>query len=1539
MASPCIITYKNKKYSYEAFASLLYHGELDDLIENKIIDATDFITENKNDSDNSFTKYEGEVPFQKVEESNKYTKSQKRIARSVTNVVKALSKIAPGLKVVLHENEKSFEKAAYEANKKSGLSEKLAKENTGGRAFYFGKDDHSIHINLQKVKSNTLYHEGTHPILNVVEELRPGTIDAMFDQLKSIEKKIDLEGHYTEDFASHYGENTKKLEAVTEFIADVADGKVKVDESNISKIKQFFGELLKALGINVKSFTDENIISLAKKIQKGFEKGEVIDLETNRALRDIVYGKYDQKTLAAIELEKQISKAEDELKAAKSAFDKKRKELDTTIVNDQEDLFGGRKSTEGNTGMFDERVDVSARDKIIEPYKVRYDKAVENLSSLKKKLKDEEGKEDMLLFQDPEKANDISEEDVQWALKTFKKFNNDYEAFREKLSKTEEGRDLLSRNLFGAMLEANSEKPEMSTSDRIKSLSENLHKADYITPELKEKIEENGLRSEVFSHEEARTIADNAIKLLGVDGAVDLADKRLKGSVKAFVYGAAIDYYAKKEAESTNSFEKDTLAQKGADIAEHFQKDAEDYGRFISAIGDYYKNTPLIIKKTVVNQLRTKAKEALEKMKSSVKKVKTAKSELDTTVKRDIAEPKKGTPREKLANSSVRASRRSELLEKWKTLNNEKAGIQKQVEGYTQEQTNIMVEMGAIHVADGSWTFQSWSKKMKDDFGISEKTAKEVWDKEKMPADLDEAQRTLSQMIKEDLGNTEEYKKQQEQILNKYFPKKVTQSETKVKEEHEKIIEQYNAGVFGEGKNKNDEEFQKLFFDKLGIVNPDAPAIQDKIGEFAEQIAKAPEGSVMQREAQEDMLTYLADIAYRTKLAAGASKLSSIWYANILSSPGTHLRNLQYNSITTAISQPFLLMEKAVLNKDFKAVATHFKGLVDGIKKGIVEGGRVMTTGRSSRFDKVVAKNELERGKYIKPFVVPGRALKASDILFTDAAYNLKMAEMARQLVIKENPQYTNEQIGNAVNELLGNTPERKEAARIQAEKEMKDFYGDDWKSKKGTAAINKIRQFEIMEASIPQELKEAANKWSKKSLLTSRPTGVLGVIADTINSLNERLYVTKFVIPFVNVPFNLVNAIIDRSPLGLITAFRKAEGFGSFKEELSDDEVKEMYMKIANYAIATTALAMMNGDNDDDPLVITGAQTGDYMDNKGIIRGGGLEPYSVYVHGKKVLSYKTSPWAAALLLPGYMRDAKLYGKSEDKTDIAAYTALNWFLFINDQSSMQGVQGLISTIADSKKMNAETVYTTMAKYAQNMVVPYSGALKFLDNNTKAVLGMNDNRPIDPLEYITKDVPFLDQIARTRKDHFGQDVKETFDIPMLPVGQRGVIEAMADTSKYYELCKDKGYFPAFSTQRKMYLDGATINISKKELDDINTDRGQLVKKALDSKNVFIPKNEDDADEKTAEMSTMEYLKTLDNDEFKKRMDALFAEATKLARIRKYGEKIGITPKDADKAKKKADELGGEIENPKEEANKRAKEELEEKGNIQIAIDAY
>lgn len=102
-------------------------------------------------------------------------------------------------------------------------------------------------------------------------------------------------------------------------------------------------------------------------------------------------------TLAAKELRKQLDAAQEEHTAAKNALSEKRKELDKTILADQEDLFGERKSNE-EPQLFDERVDQSERAKVLAPLEARLEKAQNVVTDLQEKLAKEKGNTEDDLF-------------------------------------------------------------------------------------------------------------------------------------------------------------------------------------------------------------------------------------------------------------------------------------------------------------------------------------------------------------------------------------------------------------------------------------------------------------------------------------------------------------------------------------------------------------------------------------------------------------------------------------------------------------------------------------------------------------------------------------------------------------------------------------------------------------------------------------------------------------------------------------------------------------------------------------------------------------------------------------------------------------------------------------------------------------------------------------------------------------------------------------------------------------------------------------
>ena len=196
----------------------------------------------------------------------------KRLFVSIGNIVKEGT--GSELNVNIHTPE-SFKKAVIE----SGGTAQEAQS----RAFYMSTDG-SIHLNINNVESDTMLHEGFHPVLDFMANNNPSIIENLFTQLKGIKGAEDFvekaETAYKED-----GDITIKKEAITDFIANVANGAVKVDESNFDIIKNYIIEMLNKLGFNI---SKERILNLenaqqlkdlSKLITEKFTKGEQISKE------------------------------------------------------------------------------------------------------------------------------------------------------------------------------------------------------------------------------------------------------------------------------------------------------------------------------------------------------------------------------------------------------------------------------------------------------------------------------------------------------------------------------------------------------------------------------------------------------------------------------------------------------------------------------------------------------------------------------------------------------------------------------------------------------------------------------------------------------------------------------------------------------------------------------------------------------------------------------------------------------------------------------------------------------------------------------------------------------------------------------------------------------------------------------------------------------------------------------------------------------------------------------------------------------------
>ena len=205
------------------------------------------------------------------------TPIQKKVLNDVKTVVSAIGaavKNITGFPVSVNvHNQDSFGNAVKEA----GGTE----QDSSSRGFYMASDG-SIHLNMDNIDSDTMLHEGFHPILDILERYKPEVINELFTQLESIPEAAPIIEQAKRNYT---GDITQKKEAITDFVAGVADGRIVLNPSNFEKIKNFILDMLNKIGIGGGGSTlmnvqnEQDLVNLAKFVTEKFTTGETITLE------------------------------------------------------------------------------------------------------------------------------------------------------------------------------------------------------------------------------------------------------------------------------------------------------------------------------------------------------------------------------------------------------------------------------------------------------------------------------------------------------------------------------------------------------------------------------------------------------------------------------------------------------------------------------------------------------------------------------------------------------------------------------------------------------------------------------------------------------------------------------------------------------------------------------------------------------------------------------------------------------------------------------------------------------------------------------------------------------------------------------------------------------------------------------------------------------------------------------------------------------------------------------------------------------------
>jgi hypothetical protein len=205
------------------------------------------------------------------------SKDNKKVAQSIANAAKAIAKILPSVKFVVHDTDASYRKATNE----EGRSQSSSGE--------YNNKTKTIHINASKANNRTAAHEVFHAILlNKIgsdielQRLTKAMIDSVLKSLPKTKGSEEVVA-YLEKFASQYDDKTIfNEEKLAELFGILADNYAKLPAQTQNIIQRFIDRVRKILGL--KPMTDKEVIDFMNTVSQKVAKGEEITAKDIAAL-------------------------------------------------------------------------------------------------------------------------------------------------------------------------------------------------------------------------------------------------------------------------------------------------------------------------------------------------------------------------------------------------------------------------------------------------------------------------------------------------------------------------------------------------------------------------------------------------------------------------------------------------------------------------------------------------------------------------------------------------------------------------------------------------------------------------------------------------------------------------------------------------------------------------------------------------------------------------------------------------------------------------------------------------------------------------------------------------------------------------------------------------------------------------------------------------------------------------------------------------------------------------------------------------------
>ncbi len=307
-----------------------------------------------------------------------------------------------------------------------------------------------------------------------------------------------------------------------------------------------------------------------------------------------------------------------------------------------------------------------------------------------------------------------------------------------------------------------------------------------------------------------------------------------------------------------------------------------------------------------------------------------------------------------------------------------------------------------------------------------------------------------------------------------------------------------------------------------------------------------------------------------------------------------------------------------------------------------------------------------------------------------------------------------------------------------------------------------------------PQDFRvyDMALKKATRSVFNNPPEGVLGALANMLNSAAMALPPTRIVVPFTNLLANVLNVALDYNPLigiprlldvspsALINSFfgkdnptTTVKGGGAWKRDL-DEQVERRYelltrMMVGLIAGSLAALALSGEDEEGFPL-LTGQGPKDWRKAKKWKET--HKPFSIRI-GDTYVSYQNWPVSTIMAFFGNYFDIMRYGSEKEQQQAVVQAMAGYVPFILNNAFISGVSRMfdsINKLAQKAMKGEEYIAGSVGSFAGQMI-PFANLAMDLDK------GFNSTEPFLPgWEKFYTRIPFVRHLdARPMLNQFGE----------------------------------------------------------------------------------------------------------------------------------------------------------------------------------------